>query len=395
MTNGNAAERIQKQKINLLLDEPFFGSLLMQLPLKEDLSVPTFCTNGVDIRYNSEYVDTLSDLQIRGVMIHEIEHIALLHPWRRGGRDLRKCNVAGDYAINNYLVQYLEECRNKRLPTPFALPDLLVDPNFKDLSMEEIYARIPDPPKSDETGGEGQGGEGQGEEEGQGEGKSSGEFTDAPGDEVDQKESEEKTKIAVQQAVQAAEMQGKLPASMKRLINEIFNPKLSWQEVLKDWMTERAKTDYVFSRPNTRYLASGFILPSLNDDIKMGTLVVGIDTSGSISQDDLNRFISELSGIIHDCQPVKTVVLTCDAQIQTEQEFYPGEELEAQIKGGGGTNFCPVFERVNEMPDEIAGLIYMTDLYGTFPQGEPSYPVLWAINSDNERVPWGQTVFIG
>lgn len=411
-------KRIQKQKINLLLDEPFFGTLLMQLPISEDRSIPTFSVNGVAMRYNPDFCAKLTDTEIKGVLVHEIEHVALLHPWRRGQRDIRRCNVAGDYAINNYLKQYVDDAAAKRQPVPFTLPaDALIDPAYKDLSMEEIYARLPqDPPSQSkeqsqeqdkqEQGEDGGGGgddqsqqddgdgQGDGNNDGQpGEPSSDGEFEDAPGDESEKKESEDNMKIAVMQAVEAAKAQGCMPAGMERMIKEAMEPKQPWQEVLREWMVAKANADYIWTQPNRRYLGSGFVLPSLKDRNAMGTLVVAVDSSGSIGQAQLDRFLGELNGICVDCSPEKVIVLVCDARVHTEQEFYRGEAPTAKLAGGGGTDFRPVFSRVEALGEDVAGLIYMTDLYGNFPDKAPEYPVLWAVTGNpSGKGPWGETL---
>jgi len=124
-----AAERIRKARTSLLLDHPFFGSLLFRLKSEECRSIPTMATNGVVLRYNPAFVDTLNAATLAGVLAHEVMHPALQHHTRRAKRDPRRWNEACDYAINPLL-----------LDAGLSLPDdVLVDPRFRGMSAEQIY----------------------------------------------------------------------------------------------------------------------------------------------------------------------------------------------------------------------------------------------------------------
>ena len=124
-----ASERIRKARTALLLDHPFFGSLLFRLKSEECRAIPTMATNGVVLRYNSAFVDTLNAATLAGVLAHEVMHPALQHHTRRAKRDPRRWNEACDYAINPLL-----------LDAGLSLPDdVLVDPRFRGMSAEQIY----------------------------------------------------------------------------------------------------------------------------------------------------------------------------------------------------------------------------------------------------------------
>src|ERR1700757_331275 len=96
--------RIQKARTTLLLDHPFFGSLLFRLGGKASRSIATMATDGVSLYYNPEFVDTLNSAKLSGVLAHEVMHPALHHHARRSGRDPRRWNEACDYAINPLLI---------------------------------------------------------------------------------------------------------------------------------------------------------------------------------------------------------------------------------------------------------------------------------------------------
>ena len=127
-----ASIRIQKARTTLLLDHPFFGSLLFRLKGREQRSIPTMATDGESLYYNPEFVDTLNSATLAGVLAHEVMHPALQHHVRRSGRDPRRWNEACDYAINPLL-----------LDAGLSLPDgVLVDHRFRGMSAEQIRQRL-------------------------------------------------------------------------------------------------------------------------------------------------------------------------------------------------------------------------------------------------------------
>ena len=124
--------RIQKARTTLLLDHPFFGTLLFRLGGKASRSVATMATDGVSLFYNPEFVDTLNAAELAGVLAHEVMHPALQHHTRRGDRDHARWNMACDYAINPML-----------LDAGLTLPkDVLIDNRFRGMSAERIYNLI-------------------------------------------------------------------------------------------------------------------------------------------------------------------------------------------------------------------------------------------------------------
>lgn len=390
--------RLKKARIALLMDEPFFGSLMMQLKPVEDRKVPTFRTNGDKLWYNPDYMETLDDRQLRTVLAHEVLHPALLHPYRIGNRDLHQANVAADYAINNFLDDYNRAAVAKGQLAPFpwpmkdGKPNVMLDHQYDGLSFEEIYARL-----KDQQGGNG--GEQNQPSAGQNDGSSKdsaasspGEFEAGPADDAKAQAEEARWKVAVKQAATMAKAQGRLPGGMDRIVDELLDPRATWKEILRNLLTSIAKDDYTWARPNTRYASGGCILPSLHSP-RLGRIAVAIDTSGSIGHRQLTEFMSEVNAILFDCRPEKMVIIQCDAKIHEWTEIDPFDEVNFTLKGGGGTDFRPVFERLADEAEPPAALVYLTDLYGRFPAESPAYPVIWACNND-QQAPFGETLNI-
>ena len=121
--------------------------------------------------------------------------------------------------------------------------------------------------------------------------------------------------------------------------------------------------------------------------------MIAVDTSGSIGTEELEQFAGEISAIAEEAQPEAIHVVYCDALVQSSQEFRPSEQIRLEPKGGGGTDFRPVFTWVEQNELNPVCLIYLTDLCcHSFPE-PPNYPVLWV--TDSRRIaPFGETVRI-
>jgi predicted metal-dependent peptidase len=191
---------------------------------------------------------------------------------------------------------------------------------------------------------------------------------------------------AAQQALQA----GKLKGSLARLVDHLLQPQLPWRMLLARYVTATARDDYNFSRPSRR--EAPYILPSLKSTHI--DLVVALDTSGSITDEEMNEFISEVNAI-KGSLGARITLLACDEALAEDGPwvFEAWEELRLPQKfpGGGGTRFTPVFEwtQARDRPPDL--LVYFTDAEGEFPKEEPPYPTLWLVKGKT-KVPFGQRV---
>jgi predicted metal-dependent peptidase len=204
---------------------------------------------------------------------------------------------------------------------------------------------------------------------------------------------------AIAEAASAAKMMGKLPANLKKLVDEVLEPQVDWKEHLRMLMAGKVGwRGETWNRPNRRRLALNpiVIMPS-KKPYGCETIAVAFDTSGSIYADRkaLAQFFGELASIISDIRPKRVIVIECDATIQKVHDVSTMEEVELirekGVTGGGGTSFVPVFNWIEKEGVYPEQLVFLTDLWGTFPDEKPAYPVIWAAISDGE-VPWGDVV---
>lgn len=369
----SARDKVLAARAALVFDAPFFGALALRLRLEEDPSCATAWTDGVSLGYSPDFVETLSHAQLVGLMAHEVMHVAAGHPWRRDGRDAKRWNVAADYAINGELVA-----------AGMQLPDgALVDPQWTGQGSEWIYDRLPADPEPQDGSGSGSGS-----------GKSdapAGEVRDAPAPAEDpDAPTEQDWKQAVQQAANVAKARGDLPGALERFAAAVAAPAVDWRSVLHRFAQSVASADYRWTRPNARYAARGLYLPALRSE-ELGRIAVAVDVSGSVDDVLLAQFSAELRSIVDELRPAAVDVLYCDSQVRRRETFGPGEPVELRACGGGGTDFRPVFDALEQDDDAPACLVYLTDLYGRFPAEPPAFPVLWGATSP-ELAPFGETV---
>ncbi|MGO8789935.1 MAG: DUF2201 family putative metallopeptidase [Terriglobia bacterium] len=421
------AQKLTRARTQLLLNQPFFGTLGLRLKLVPG-SLPTMATDGSRIVYNSAFVGELKPAELEGVLAHEVLHCALGHHCRRGERDPGLWNEAADLAINPILVA-----------NGFTLPaGALIDPAFANLSAEEIYARLlrrrsegasaapqQAPQQTNAGGGIGNGPLGthgaapsnpmpdssSGPGSSQSELQTSqavrpasmrsggfGKVWDASDEHghaaspAEKRRQKHEWSIAAEQAHRSAKACGSEPRGIERPVRKGRESQQDWRAILRDFVAATTPSDYRWTPPNRRYIASGLYSPAV-ERRGLGEVVIAADTSGSIGKRELEQFAAEISAISEETQPEAIHVEYCDASVQASQQFAPSEPVRLDPKGGGRTAFQPPFEWVAENDVAPVCLIYLTDLCrDSFPEA-PEYPVLWVTDS-RRRAPFGETVRI-
>lgn len=386
--NKEAHRAVIAARTKLVLDEPFWGMLSSRLAVVEDPSCNTAWTDGVSLGYNPQFVLEQTFAQLLALMAHETEHCARGHPWRRGARQHERFNIAADLAINCDL----RRCGYK-LPDGALFPEQYKLPEGK--SAEWYYDRLPaDAGKGKSGDGDGKGDGSQQDGPGSGKPDPLGEVRDAPkGGEGDESiPTEEDWRQAVVQAAAIVGGQGKLPAGLERIVEDAKQLKIDWQSALLRYAQEIARNDYSWSRPSKRYAAHGLYMPQMHST-EVGTLAVFIDTSGSVDQVLLNQFSGVVKDIRDQIRPRRVRIGYVDAKLHREDVFEQDDELVMKPCGGGGTDFRPAFDAVGTWDEEPVCIIYLTDLYGTFPEQDPGIPTIWVTPEGNKQsAPFGETL---
>ena len=383
-----AARLIANARAALVLGQAFFGALALRLKLVEDPTCSTLWVDGESMGYNPQFVEGLTPPKVEFGVAHEVLHVSNGHPWRRDNRDPRLWNEACDYAINPVLIAAGFE----------PIDGCLLDPAFEGKSAEWIYDRLLDqqqqqqqqqqePQQGDQPQQDQQQGQ-QGDQQPQ-EQPQPGEVRDAPA--AADAPTEQEWQQAVQQAATAAKGRGELGGELRRQVEQILQPRVDWQAVLRRFVDQVARADYTWTQPSPRYIASGLYLPALQS-AEMGPLAVAVDTSGSVDSVTLAQLLAEVQAIADELQPARVHVLSCDTRVRSIDTYERGEPIDGDLIGGGGTRFQPAFDAIAELDEQPAAIIYLTDLEG--PDAvDPEIPTIWACTTDL-IAPWGETVHI-
>ena len=413
---SKASNLIAEATTTIVLDHPFFATLLLQMPRIEDASIPTACTDGVVIRYNPDFIESLKPGEVAGLLAHEVLHPALGHLHRLPPD--KEGNMAGDFAINNFLDNYNREAGMRKLSLPEGG---CLDHKYDGMSAEEILAdlRRNAPPQQskpekqegksgdeEQEGGDGTPSDDKPDKEGKGKGGGDkrtedeggwGEFeSQSSTDDVSQQDMGSEWERRLIQAATVCKMQGKLPGCVEALVKDLVDPKVPWEQLLNRFFDETSANDYSWRKPDRRFLPDDIIIPDLQDET-LGEIVVAVDTSGSIfsNQDALESFQTEINQIIERTRPAKTTLIYCDAAVQHVDEYYDGATVTITPRGGGGTDFRPVGDYIRQHNINPRVCIYLTDLYGCFPEGEWPFPTIWCTYGNPDgQAPFGETIAI-
>ena len=387
---------------------PFWGVISERCRFsvtENDAVCDTACiTPTGHIIFNLDFYEKLTQRQFLFLVAHEICHFIFEHAGRKGSRDHLMWNMATDFAINLMLKFQFEK-------PDFLIPGTLLDDKYEGWTAEKIYEEVaknpPPKPKvyildlSGDGEGEGEGEEGDGDAPGDGDvvvirdrrvplpkkegGKS---------DEQHRQEVKDWIRNAVCEGYACAKSQGCMPAGMERVIVGHLKPKVNWLQALRQKLrfgaSRKASRDITWTVPNRRFLGASYIFPS-NIGPDQPKIAFAIDTSGSMSEDDLKQAIAELEDIRKQFN-AQVYFLDCDAGVYQSRWISPYEPLPA-LQGGGGTDFAPVFSHLIENRIKPDYCVMFTDGYGNFgddPTGK--FDVLWVITNQQVTPPFGDVI---
>jgi predicted metal-dependent peptidase len=361
-------KRLSKAKTGLILEHPFIGSVAINMPFELDETIATAGTNGKRVRFNPAFIEKLTDEELKFLVAHECLHPMLEHNYRRNGRTAKRWNQAADYVINQLLVdekigKFIDGgCLNQATY------------NAGGGTSDGIYNILPE---DNDNGGDDIGGAGN-------------DLEDGEGSPAEQEQQAAEWRVKVAQAAQAAKMMGKLSANMQRFVDEVLQPKVAWQDVLRRFV-QKAKTDQrTFARPNRRFLAQGLYMPSITGEV-LGEIAIAVDCSGSIGQRELNEFATEIKAMKEDGNPSALHIVYFDSEVSHYDHYGRDDEVVIEPHGGGGTAFSPIFQYLEQNNINPVACVVLTDLYCNDFGDTPDYPVLWVTNG-TDQAPWGEVV---
>ena len=380
-------EKLISARVGLLLKARFFGNLATRLKLiNADEWCATAATDGRNFYYNTRFIEMLRPKEIEFLFGHEVLHCVYDHFGRRGDRDPQLWNIANDYCVNGDLVKHNVGEKITSVPC-------LYDRKYDGMSSEEVYdalyenatkidiGKLLDQMVDEHLDGEG---DGDGDEEGKGRPKLSAEEKQAIKDEI---------KEAMLAAAATVDGAGNLPAGVKRLIQQLTEPQMNWRELLRMNLESTIKADYTWMRASRKGWHMDAVMPGQKPD-EMIDIAVMLDASGSISQDMLRDFLSEIQGIMDSFPSYKIHVVTFDTDCYNPAQ-YDSDNLDSmidyEVKGGGGTDFDCIFKYLKDEEIVPRRLIVFTDGYPFGSWGDAEYcDTTWILHGTTTIVPpWG------
>ena len=388
--------KVKQARIKLLFAQPFFGTLIMHLPLVDVTDqgwCPTAAVDGRNIYYNRDFFKKLDVDEIQFLLCHEVLHVAFDHFGRRSHRDPSWWNMANDYVINATLIQdKIGKMPTERVPVTdtdstgkkttsqrvglydekYAKPNIWTsEAVYDDLEKRKVKKELTfDVHLEMGKDCNGNGGDKDGKDGG---------IPIKVSDE-DLKKIREEMKAKVLQAANAAA--GKMPASLRRLIDDLVEPNVNWRDLLKQSIQSCLTDDFTWMRPNRKHMYGGIFLPTLKKDETID-LEIAIDMSGSISDAMGKDFLSEVHGIMNMYSDFKIGILTFDTRIYNHKIFTKetaDELLRYELGGGGGTDFSCFWNHwMNNQIEPKLALVF-TDGFPFGSWGPHNYAdTLWVI----------------
>jgi len=388
-------EMLVTARVGMLLRASFFGNLATRLKLiNADEWCATAATDGRHFYYNTRFIKMLKPKEIEFLFGHEVLHCVYDHFGRRGDRDPQLWNIANDYCVNGDLKKH-------RVGEFITSVPCLYDAKFEGKSSEEVYDYLYENAEKisiddlidrmlDEhmDGDDGEGG-GSGEDQGKGKGKGRGrpQLSQSERDKI-----RDEIKEAMLSAAQTCDA-GNLPLGVKRLIQNLTEPKMNWRELLRMQLESTIKSDYTWLRSSRKGWHVDAVMPGMKTTDAID-IAVAIDTSGSISDKQARDFLTEIKGIMESFDSYRIHVFTFDTQCYNPQQ-YNSENLEDiadyDIQGGGGTDFEAIFGYLKSAEIEPKKLVVFTDGYPFGSWGDANYcDTVWIVHGNkNPDPPFG------
>ena len=377
---SNFEERFVKSRVKLLKSSPFFGTILLHTEYKIDESIETAATDGTTLLLNEEWMCKQTEEHFSGVLLHEVLHMALDHVERTNDLDdMMTANIAADIVVNGIIKD-----------NAISLPkEAIYDDDLKHLSVREIYSILKQKQKEDENYLQDKYGDGEVNECLQKSSEQKG---------TSQREANsEKWKNIINKAKTISKMKqaGLKGSGLARVFKELLEPTINWKDALYKYITQ-SRAD--FEGYDRRFVHDGMYI----DDVGGNKVHVAafVDTSGSVDEELLQNFLSELFFAINSTRGTTGYLYYFDTELYPQGNI---EDLDGVPKpvGLGGTSFVPIMKELNKISSEnshtsTVGIIY-TDGFAPMTWEEPETPLLWCISPGGvkeENIKYGDVVRI-
>jgi len=372
--------KLSQAKAKLLVDYPYFGTLAAKLELVINDDIESFKSDGKKLEFREEYLNELDLSEVEFILANGAMHASLAHELRREKRSGWLWQMATDIAINDMLLE-------NGLDMPYGAE---YRKRFSGMYAEEIYAELKADILRDDEDLEYEADNTDDIEPNEKEGES--DASTQTQEELQEEILQEQ--LLAEEAISLLESElkhGDAPQSIERFFKIDGFGKVDWREEIRIALQKYFLDDYTLLPPSKKLLYTGIYLPSsISQTFR---LVIAIDSSGSVDEELLNQFLTEVNFLMSLVSHYEIELLVCDDKIHSHKTFYSGDSLSVDLQGGGGTDFRPVFSYIEENFDDVKLLLYFTDLEGFFPKDPSSYEVKW-VSHQSKDVPFGEVILI-
>ena len=408
--------KLLNAKSSIVIKYPFFGFLLNYLGFALDEECETACTNGEKIIFGTGFLEKLSNDEVIFIMLHEVMHCVLNHPDRRGNRDHKVFNIAADIVVNSMVLESIGVSGFEVNGTePMHLtPD---GKEGKDFSTEEVYQMLVSKAKISNKRVSPPDSEGGNSKESNNSGSVDYDFeTDDyrviddhsrwKHSEINETDAEDWTWRIVAAVKHAKDCTpfGHLPEFVRDFINDLESHEVDWRTALQNFCQRIESFDFSWIRGDKRYIERDIFLPDYTDDdsseMEVKNLLFFVDTSGSMSTEDVNIMLAEIRSAISVFNGrLRGKLGFFDTEITDPVDFTDEASFNLiKPESYGGTSFNCIFNYVNDKltDNPPAAIIIMTDGYALFPEESitKGIPVLWIINNSEVKPPWGEFICV-
>ena len=379
----NAEEKLSKAKAKLLVAQPAFGHIVSRMKFAKNDDIQNCISDGKSFEYNDDFIASCSEEELEFALSHAALHKILHHTNRQAKRAAYLWQLATDYAVSSMLKE-----------SGYNLPDFArYQKRFDGLYAEEIYAILQDEIKNEEFSDDEELETGFNEEnkrqQKQQEHKPNNDSTQNDDYKMEAELEERLEQKFIEQLLEKFEED--MPEAIKRYLHIEPKSKINWRYELRRAIEHHAKNDYSLYPASKKLLYEGIYLPSLRSEDM--SLAIAVDTSGSIDNELLDDFLSEVAYILLSIPSYTIEFLAVDDQVREHITLQKGMEFPSFVHGGCGTDFRVTFEYLRQKRITPKVLLYFTDLEGFFPKTAPNYEVVWVTRSGKE-IPFGRKILL-
>lgn len=377
----SASEKVEKAKIDLMDDHPFYAYIIefvniieVEADSKTAQQIPTAAVDFEgNLYYNTDFIERIPQNEVIGVLAHEILHIILEGKQRKRGRSEQRWNIAQDIVINHIVSQ-----DELDLPDVPYIPDsdgtLDIDgveyiEDMEDETFESVYEKVNET-ETEEI-----------------EVFIDGHIYDSDGEEMELPAEAQNVDVdwekVSKKAKQAAKKRGEEPLGAGERVKKGTDSETDYRALIQKHLSSLVPRDFTYRKPHKKSHQLGFYRPDIRHEKKVN-VAVALDTSGSISGEDLRNFLSEVCQLASQYPIIDITLIQHDAAVHRVEEYSNPSKAEFEdldIEGRGGTNHKPVFAEIEDLNERFDALIALTDGYTEIPKDEPKYKVIWVLNN--------------